>query len=597
MFANINEGEAPTERRIARAADELADTLAIQPLRKSNIIQIRYASTDPALAMAVLSQLANHYLEKHLAVHRPSGAFAFFEHEAERYRSQLTLVRARLEQDRVKEGIVSVDGEKEANFRRILDLEATQQATQVQIAETLERIRAIEKQAESIPPRTTTEIRTASGRVIEQLQATMVPLELKRMELLRVFKPTYPAVLEADAQIEKLMAAIEAAKASPLVEEATNRDSTYDYLRTELARSRSELPALRARASATAQFLSANRAKARRLEQIGETQQTLLSEAKQAEENYIVYARKREEARISDALDAQRIVNVAIAEEATLPASAIRTPTGAAAVAGDGARGDCERRARPHQRLSGSVLQDAFRGAGLSRSAGPGIDAEGDSMRDVDEGLAWTETAPADPEERRNEQPPSGRSEDRLDLERLAEEETLRLVYKLFVTPDDRKQRVVLFAGVERDNGCAGICLRAARTLAALQPGPVCLVDANLRSPWLHELVGADCRYGLASAGGFGQASVTAFARPLCADNDEQLVGIALRLFRVGPRDAADAGPRPAAAARASTRFEHILICAPPADLHAESVALGKPSTASCSSCRQMPPGATPSPA
>ena len=80
------------------------------------------------------------------------------------------------------------------------------------------------------------------------------------------------------------------------------------------------MPALRARASATAQFLSANRAKARRLEQIGETQQMLLGEAKQAEENYMVYARKREEARISDALDAQRIVNVAIAEEATLPA-------------------------------------------------------------------------------------------------------------------------------------------------------------------------------------------------------------------------------------------------------------------------------------
>ena len=178
----------------------------------------------------------------------------------------------------------------------------------------------IETQAESIPSRTTTEIRTASGRVIEQLQATMVPLELKRMELVRVFKPTYPAVVEADAQIEKLLAAIEAAKASPLVEEATNRDSTYDYLRTELARSRLELPALRARASATAQFLSANRAKARRLEQIGGTQQTLLSDAKRAEDSYLVYARKREEARISDALDAQRIVNVAIAEEATLPA-------------------------------------------------------------------------------------------------------------------------------------------------------------------------------------------------------------------------------------------------------------------------------------
>jgi uncharacterized protein involved in exopolysaccharide biosynthesis len=316
------EGEVTAEQRIAQAADTLANQLAILPLRKSNIIQIRYASPDPTLSMSVLSSLADHYLEKHLAVHRPSGAFAFFEQEAERYRTQLTRLRARVEQDRLEEGIVSADEEKGANFRRIWDLESTHEATQVQIAETSERIRALEMQTQSIPPRTTTEIRTGSARVIEQLQATVVPLELKRMELLRVFKPTYPAVVEIDSQIDKLRAAIEAAKASPLVEEATNRDVTYDHLRAELAKSQSDLPALQARASAIAHYLSANRTRARRLEQLGDTEQTLLSEAKQAEENYLVYARKREEARISDALDVQRIVNVAIAEEATLPAAA-----------------------------------------------------------------------------------------------------------------------------------------------------------------------------------------------------------------------------------------------------------------------------------
>ena len=178
--------------------------------------------------------------------------------------------------------------------------------------------------------------------------------------------------------------------------------------------------------------------------------------------------------------------------------------------------------------------------------------------------------------ERRNEQPPSDRSDGRLDLERLAEEETLRLVYKLFVTPDDRTQHVVLFAGVERDNGCAGICLRVARTLANLQPGPVCLVDGNLRSPWLHELVGADCRYGLVSAGGFGHTSVTAFARPLCADTTNNLWGLPSGSSALDPATLLTPARVQPRLRELRTRFEHILICAPPADLHAESVALGK---------------------
>ena len=74
-----------------------------------------------------------------------------------------------------------------------------------------------------------------------------MPLELKRLELLRVFKPTYPSVMEVDRQIATLQQAIDAAKASPVVEETTNRHPTHDYVETELAKNRSELAAMQAR--------------------------------------------------------------------------------------------------------------------------------------------------------------------------------------------------------------------------------------------------------------------------------------------------------------------------------------------------------------
>jgi uncharacterized protein involved in exopolysaccharide biosynthesis len=60
-------------------------------------------------------------------------------------------------------------------------------------------------------------------------------------------------------------------------------------------------------------------ARARRLEQIGLAQQNLVRAASQAEQNYVTYSRKREEARIANALDDQRILNVAIAEDPTMP--------------------------------------------------------------------------------------------------------------------------------------------------------------------------------------------------------------------------------------------------------------------------------------
>ena len=48
-------------------------------------------------------------------------------------------------------------------------------------------------------------------------------------------------------------------------------------------------------------------------------QDDLISRERAAEENYLLYVKKREEARMGDALDARGIVNVAIAEEPVAP--------------------------------------------------------------------------------------------------------------------------------------------------------------------------------------------------------------------------------------------------------------------------------------
>src|SRR5919106_474544 len=73
----------------------------------------------------------------------------------------------------------------------------------------------------------------------------------------------------------------------------------------------------------------------------------------------------------------------------------------------------------------------------------------------------------------------SRRDRSRADLEELIRQEEIKLVQRIFLAPG-LKRRVVLFAGVERDNGCARICIRAGQTLARLTPQSVCVVDANV---------------------------------------------------------------------------------------------------------------------
>jgi capsular exopolysaccharide synthesis family protein len=86
---------------------------------------------------------------------------------------------------------------------------------------------------------------------------------------------------------------------------------------------------------------------------------------------------------------------------------------------------------------------------------------------------------------------PAGQTDSKnnhLDLERLIREQLSRLVQELFLMPNAGSERkMVLFTGVESGNGCTWMCARAAETLAAQVTESVCVVDANLRSPSLHQ--------------------------------------------------------------------------------------------------------------
>jgi len=86
-----------------------------------------------------------------------------------------------------------------------------------------------------------------------------------------------------------------------------------------LAKAQSDYSALQARAAATATIVKIYESNARNLEEKGLIHQDLTRAAKTSEENYLLYLRKQEEARMADALDEGRILNVAVAESPNVP--------------------------------------------------------------------------------------------------------------------------------------------------------------------------------------------------------------------------------------------------------------------------------------
>ena len=313
--------DAAGQKKLAKAMLKLSKGLTVQPVHKSNVVEVHYVTTDPHKAAEVLNVLAAAYVEKHMQAHRSSGESLFFDQQAQQYKQGMTDAQEKLMSFTKGTGVVSADLERDSALRQANDFDATARQAQTAVIETEQRIRTLQAQLKSMQPRMTTVVRTAdNAQLLEQLKSTLLTLQLKRTELLTKYEPTYRLVQEVDQQIADTKNAISAEETKPVRDETTDQDPNYLTVRTELTKAEADLEGLKARAASAASTAAQYHKAAENLDQQGLVQQDLMRAAKTQEENYLLYAHKREEARISDALDQKRILNVAIAEQPIAPA-------------------------------------------------------------------------------------------------------------------------------------------------------------------------------------------------------------------------------------------------------------------------------------
>jgi uncharacterized protein involved in exopolysaccharide biosynthesis len=324
-------GLAPDKQtRIYKAVLKMeTKDLQVIPLNASDIIKVTYQSESPQLAAQVLKQLGDFYLAKHTTIRRPQGTADFFHQQAQRYEKELAASEGQLVRFTQQTGVVSADFEKQVTLQKMNDFDLTLQQTLASIAETEKRLRTLEAEDGVVPTRVTTQIKVADNpQLMANLKTTLLDLVLKRAELLERYDPTYPLVQEVETKISETRTSIAEAERRGIREETTDQDPAHAWVKTEMEKAKADLVGLQARATAMAGALKTLESRAHKLQGESVFQQDLLRTAKANEENYLLYHRKREEARIADALDQRKIINAAVAEAPVAPLVPTSLPTG-----------------------------------------------------------------------------------------------------------------------------------------------------------------------------------------------------------------------------------------------------------------------------
>jgi uncharacterized protein involved in exopolysaccharide biosynthesis len=335
----VSNTDREAEMKVDAAMRTLSGGLQIDAVPKTNVITVRYAARDPQTAASVLTALAAAYTEKHLEVHRTSGEFKFFDQQTEQYKKGLDQAQANLTAFTRQTGIVVAENERNSALQQADQFDSAASQARSGAEETEVRIAAMTKQLQSVGPRLTTAVRTSdNSQLLQQMKSTLLNLQLKRTELLTRYTSDYPLVKEVDQQIAETQSALTTELSKPIRDETVDQNPNYVWISTELSKAQADLSSFKARATAAAATAARYRAAARRLDQDGITQKNLLEDAKTQDDNYLLYVHKREEARISNALDERGILNVTLADEPVVPAlpkrSAMTTALLALLVAG-----------------------------------------------------------------------------------------------------------------------------------------------------------------------------------------------------------------------------------------------------------------------
>jgi uncharacterized protein involved in exopolysaccharide biosynthesis len=309
------------DRRLARAVHRVGKRLTVEAVHKAALINVSYKSSDPEQAAIVLRTLAGAYTERHHKVHRPSGEFNFFDQQVLQSRRSLEAAEFQLMEFMRDRGVVSAEQERDSALQKLSDADAENRQTQVAIAENGERIRTLQAKLGALPERTMTQIRNSDNpQLMERMKGQLLELELKRTELLTEYEPTYRLVQEVDQEIAQAKDAIAGEEQTPIRDQTSDLDANHEWANSELLKAQVEQRALAAHGQAGSAVLAHYHDLAHELGNTAIEQDRLLHDLNSSEEKYLLYVNKREEARIGDALDQGGILNVAIAEQPTVPA-------------------------------------------------------------------------------------------------------------------------------------------------------------------------------------------------------------------------------------------------------------------------------------
>ncbi len=322
-LASNGDGALPVaSAMLGTQINDLATRLMITPVKASNIIQVEYRDTNPSKAARVVNRVVDEYLGYHAEVHGNKGLSRFYDEQKRALEQSLRKAEQTLIDYSTAEGVVSPTDEISTTVHMTGEASGQLREISTAVSGAEERLRVLRDQLAAQPEIVKRSQYLEVNPVVTQLTAQLVDRTVDRVTLMRKYTDKDRHVSDNADEISELRGQLDAELRDrpTIIQHQLFRTNPIreDRLRNILELE-SSLSELRARQASLEDEVSRSNRRLIALRQKSVDYDHLDQEVRNKREAYDLYVKREQEARISQAMDEQKLVNVDVVQRPALP--------------------------------------------------------------------------------------------------------------------------------------------------------------------------------------------------------------------------------------------------------------------------------------
>jgi uncharacterized protein involved in exopolysaccharide biosynthesis len=309
------------------AVNRFQKALVAEPVKKSNVILVSFQHDNPEISAKAVNLLVDLFRQRHLQIYADPKS-TFLAEQLEGYNKRLKESMERLDAFKQKNKLYSLDEQRGMLLKQRGEADAADKDAQNRIGETAQRIASLKAQMQTVEKHVPVTSEKEHLRVIDDANGQLLALRMKEQQLLEKYTPDNRLVVNVRKEIGLLEAFLREQNESKAQKVVTGKNPVYEEMEKEMVKAQAELASLGSRRfSLKAQMAALDR----ELQKFDATATDLEVLKRQADidmKNVQTYTERVEEARMSDTMNRQKMANVTVIQQASVPTEPVKPRLG-----------------------------------------------------------------------------------------------------------------------------------------------------------------------------------------------------------------------------------------------------------------------------